>query len=360
MSRARRQRAAQLRRVRDDGRHRLRRARARAGARGGRAARATPASTSARPATSARATCCASASTANALELVGGFVPMRFSERRALRGGHGGAAPHARPVRRRRRRPARGRCCATPAGPSGSPTPAAAARTRRCGSTTRAGGRSRATSQRAAEAARERGYEPVFHHHTSTYVEGMPEIERLLEDTDVPLLLDSGHLAVAGGDAVAALRDWGERVGAVHIKDVRLDVLETVKAERADTPHRLAARPVLRARRGRRRPRGLLRRARRSAATTAGSSSSRIACSRAPTRSPARPTSRCATASGSASTRGGERGPRRPHDGPDQRRRLPAADRRVAARGRVVRQVPRRQPDQRRGGRRAATAATAP
>jgi inosose dehydratase len=89
--------------------------------------------------------------------------------------------------------------------------------------------------ERAAEAARERGYEPVFHHHTSTYVEGIPEIERLLEDTDVPLLLDSGHLAVAGGDAVAALRDWGARVGAVHIKDVRLDVLETVKAERADS-----------------------------------------------------------------------------------------------------------------------------
>ena len=30
-------------------------------------------------------------------------------------------------------------------------------------------------------------------------------------------------------------RDWGERIGAVHIKDVRLGVLEGVKAERADT-----------------------------------------------------------------------------------------------------------------------------
>ena len=34
---------------------------------------------------------------------------------------------------------------------------------------------------------------------------------------------------------MTALRDWRERIGAVHIKDVRLDVLETVKAERADT-----------------------------------------------------------------------------------------------------------------------------
>jgi inosose dehydratase len=88
---------------------------------------------------------------------------------------------------------------------------------------------------RAAEISRERGYEPVFHHHTSTYVEGVPEIEHFLGDTDLALLLDSGHIAVAGGDPLAALRDWGERIGAVHVKDVRLDVLAGVKAERADT-----------------------------------------------------------------------------------------------------------------------------
>jgi inosose dehydratase len=92
-----------------------------------------------------------------------------------------------------------------------------------------------ANVERATQEAQRRGYEPVFHHHTSTYVEGLPEIERLLEDTDVELLLDSGHLLVAGGDPVAALGDWNERIGAVHIKDVRLDVLEGVKAERADT-----------------------------------------------------------------------------------------------------------------------------
>ena len=32
-----------------------------------------------------------------------------------------------------------------------------------------------------------------------------------------------------------ALGDWGERIGAIHIKDVRLKVLEQVKSERADT-----------------------------------------------------------------------------------------------------------------------------
>jgi inosose dehydratase len=88
---------------------------------------------------------------------------------------------------------------------------------------------------RAADAARSRGFEPVFHHHTSTYVESVEEIDRLLEETDVPLLLDSGHLLVAGGDPLQALTDWGERIEAIHVKDVRLDVLAGVKAERADT-----------------------------------------------------------------------------------------------------------------------------
>jgi inosose dehydratase len=88
--------------------------------------------------------------------------------------------------------------------------------------------------KRAANAARERGFEPVFHHHTATYVEGIPEIDRLLTDTDVFLLLDSGHLALAGGDPVAALRDWSQRIRAIHLKDVRMDVLKAVHDDRAD------------------------------------------------------------------------------------------------------------------------------
>jgi inosose dehydratase len=88
---------------------------------------------------------------------------------------------------------------------------------------------------RAAEIARERGFTPVFHHHTSSYVEGVPEVERFLELTDVPLLLDSAHITVAGGDPLAALRDWRDRIHTIHVKDVRLDVLATVKADRLDT-----------------------------------------------------------------------------------------------------------------------------
>jgi inosose dehydratase len=171
---------------------------------------------------------------ANGLEVVGGFVPMRFSEAEGFEDDvpalhhtldlfDAAGATGARPVLCDAGGPER---IANPGrGGEESELRLGDARWRTLA----------ANVERAAEAARERGYEPVFHHHTSTYIEGVPEIERFLEDTDVALLLDSGHLLVAGGDPVAALDEWGERIGAVHIKDVRLDVLASVKAERADT-----------------------------------------------------------------------------------------------------------------------------
>jgi inosose dehydratase len=89
---------------------------------------------------------------------------------------------------------------------------------------------------RAADLARTRGFEPTFHHHTATFVEAPWEIERMLEQTDVGLLLDTGHLALGGGDPTQALRDWGERINHVHVKDVHADVLAGVIADRADMP----------------------------------------------------------------------------------------------------------------------------
>jgi inosose dehydratase len=89
---------------------------------------------------------------------------------------------------------------------------------------------------RAADLARNRGFEPTFHHHTATFVEAPWEIERVLELTDVGLLLDTGHLAIGGGDPTQALRDWSDRINHLHVKDVRNDVLAGVIADGADMP----------------------------------------------------------------------------------------------------------------------------
>jgi inosose dehydratase len=84
---------------------------------------------------------------------------------------------------------------------------------------------------RAETLARERGFAPVFHAHTSTYVEAPAEIDRLLELSSIDLLVDTGHLLVGGSDPLGALHDWGARVGYVHLKDARLGIVRDVVAE---------------------------------------------------------------------------------------------------------------------------------
>jgi inosose dehydratase len=80
------------------------------------------------------------------------------------------------------------------------------------------------------ERCRQRGYEPTFHHHAGTEIETPDEIERLLSLTDVGLCLDTGHLAVAGGDPVEGVRSWGARINHVHMKDAERTALAALAA----------------------------------------------------------------------------------------------------------------------------------
>jgi inosose dehydratase len=87
---------------------------------------------------------------------------------------------------------------------------------------------------RAAAAARSRGFEPTFHHHMGTHVESAAQIERLLELTDIGLVLDTGHLLLGGGDPLEGLRAWRERIDHVHVKDAVVRVLEEIVREGAE------------------------------------------------------------------------------------------------------------------------------
>jgi inosose dehydratase len=86
---------------------------------------------------------------------------------------------------------------------------------------------------RVTARCRDRGYEPTFHPHTATHIEAPWEIERMLECSDVGVCLDTGHLLLGGGDPVAAIRAWGERINHVHLKDARLEVLEGIVRDSA-------------------------------------------------------------------------------------------------------------------------------
>jgi len=88
---------------------------------------------------------------------------------------------------------------------------------------------------RIARHLRQRGVRLAFHHHMGTVVQTEDEIDRLMRDTsdDVGLLLDTGHLAFAGGDPVAVAQRHARRVVHVHCKDVRPGVLRDVLARDA-------------------------------------------------------------------------------------------------------------------------------
>ena len=78
------------------------------------------------------------------------------------------------------------------------------------------------------------GLRPVFHPHADTHVQYEDQIEQYLEATDqsdVGLLLDTGHHAYTGGDPVAFMRKWGHRVDYLHLKNVEPTIIERVRRE---------------------------------------------------------------------------------------------------------------------------------
>lgn len=80
--------------------------------------------------------------------------------------------------------------------------------------------------------AKESGIKFVYHHHMGTAIQTAEEVDRFLEGTDpdlVYLLYDSGHFAFSGEDPVEMVERYIDRIGHVHLKDVRLNVIEDVK-----------------------------------------------------------------------------------------------------------------------------------
>lgn len=81
------------------------------------------------------------------------------------------------------------------------------------------------------------GLMTVFHHHCAGYVETPEETARLIDGTDadlVGLCLDTGHYHYAGGDAVQCIRDLGERVRYLHLKDCHPQIRAACAADEVD------------------------------------------------------------------------------------------------------------------------------
>ncbi len=83
-------------------------------------------------------------------------------------------------------------------------------------------------------AKEEYGITLTFHHHMGTVVQTDAETQRMLDNTDpnyVSLLYDSGHFAYSGEDPVAMVKKYIGRIKHVHLKDIRREIVDKVKAE---------------------------------------------------------------------------------------------------------------------------------
>jgi inosose dehydratase len=82
--------------------------------------------------------------------------------------------------------------------------------------------------------ADEYGIQLVFHPHADSHVDTQERIERFLDDTDpetVSTCLDVGHVSYCGGDNLALIHTYPDRIGYVHLKQASPEIVAQVEKE---------------------------------------------------------------------------------------------------------------------------------
>jgi inosose dehydratase len=76
----------------------------------------------------------------------------------------------------------------------------------------------------------EQGMPLAYHHHMAAVVQFEHELDAFMANSGegIPLLLDAGHLAFAGGDVLAAIDRHHPRISHVHVKDIRRPVVDAL------------------------------------------------------------------------------------------------------------------------------------
>ena len=84
-----------------------------------------------------------------------------------------------------------------------------------------------------AQFAANQGIKLVYHHHMGTIVETPAEIDLFMANTGpaTQLLFDTGHCYFGGGDPADVVKRHMSRVGHIHAKNVRSDIMEQVRAQ---------------------------------------------------------------------------------------------------------------------------------
>lgn len=93
---------------------------------------------------------------------------------------------------------------------------------------------------RIAVHAKGRGVTATLHPHVGTMIENHDEVQRVLDGSQVPLCLDTGHLLIGGTDPVALARAVPDRIAHTHLKDV--DAALTARVQAGDISYTDAVR----------------------------------------------------------------------------------------------------------------------
>jgi inosose dehydratase len=77
----------------------------------------------------------------------------------------------------------------------------------------------------------DQGMPMAYHHHMGSIIESEDDVNWLMEGSgdEVGLCFDTGHLLFGGGDVMATLNRWDDRVRHVHFKDIRPQIVADVR-----------------------------------------------------------------------------------------------------------------------------------
>ena len=77
----------------------------------------------------------------------------------------------------------------------------------------------------------DQGMPMAYHHHMGSIIESEDDVNWLMDGSsdDLHLCFDTGHLLFGGGDVMATLDRWGDRVHHVHYKDIRPAIVKDVR-----------------------------------------------------------------------------------------------------------------------------------
>ena len=77
----------------------------------------------------------------------------------------------------------------------------------------------------------DQGMPMAYHHHMGSIIEAEADVDALMNGSGdaLHLCFDTGHLLFGGGDVMATLNRWGDRIHHVHYKDIRPEIVADVR-----------------------------------------------------------------------------------------------------------------------------------